>query len=58
MRLKVDANRILYVGDSLKLDIIPALSIGVDAWMIDRDPNFCYFTNGIESLVELNHFFW
>jgi FMN phosphatase YigB (HAD superfamily) len=52
--LNVEPSKILYVGDSLKLDVIPAQSIGIDAWLIDRDDNFPYFNKKMSSLEELN----
>lgn len=52
--LNVEPNRILYIGDSLKLDVIPARSLGIDAWLIDRDQNFMHFDKRIGSLKELN----
>jgi len=51
--LNVKPDRILYVGDSLKLDIIPAQAIGIDAWLIDRDKNFTHFNKRIDSLKDL-----
>ncbi|WP_214228886.1 HAD family hydrolase [Pedobacter sp. B4-66] len=51
--LNVEPNRILYIGDSLKLDVIPAQSLGIDAWLIDRDQNFTHFDKRISSLKEL-----
>jgi FMN phosphatase YigB (HAD superfamily) len=38
--LDVAPQDILYIGDSLKLDVIPAQSLGIDAWLMDRDNNF------------------
>lgn len=52
--LNIEPDRILYVGDSLKLDIIPAQSLGIDAWLIDRDENFKGFKKRISSLTELD----
>lgn len=45
--------KILYVGDSLKLDVIPAQSIGIEAWLIDRDKNYPNFRKRINSLTEI-----
>jgi HAD superfamily hydrolase (TIGR01509 family) len=49
---------IVYVGDSIKLDIIPASSIGFTAVLIDRDDFYPGF-NGrrIKTLRELTTFF-
>ena len=41
--LGVDPIKVLYIGDSLELDIHPALNIGMKAYLIDREnlyPNF------------------
>lgn len=51
--LGVSPAEILYVGDSLKLDVIPASSIGIQSWLIDRDNNFTHFSNRLNSLNEL-----
>lgn len=49
---------ILYVGDSIKLDIIPAATLGINAILIDRDNMYPWF-NGtrITSLHQLAHYF-
>jgi HAD superfamily hydrolase (TIGR01549 family) len=44
---------ILYIGDSLKLDVIPALSCGMRAWLIDRDGWHRSFNNRLEALSDL-----
>lgn len=51
--LDEEPGSILYIGDSLKLDILPARSLGIDAWLIDRDNNFNAFDKRITSLDEL-----
>lgn len=51
--LNVDPKSVLYVGDSLKLDVLPARSVGIDAWLIDRDNNFSGFKKRIASFDEL-----
>jgi putative hydrolase of the HAD superfamily len=51
--LDIDPGKILYVGDSLKLDVIPALSVGMNAILVDRDGNFPYSKNSISSFNEL-----
>lgn len=53
--LAIEPAKILYVGDSLKLDVIPAKSLGIDAWLVDRDDNFTYFDKRIASLSELSN---
>lgn len=46
---------ILYIGDSIKLDIEPALELGVRAILIDRDNIFTNFSG--EKLNSLNELF-
>ena len=36
-KLNAEASEIIYIGDSLKLDIIPARKLGIKALLIDRD---------------------
>lgn len=36
-KIGIPPNNILYIGDSLKLDVIPALMIGMKVHLIDRD---------------------
>lgn len=52
--LNVEPEKVLYIGDSLKLDVIPAQSIGIDAWLVDRDRNFTNFNKRIDSLSGLS----
>jgi FMN phosphatase YigB (HAD superfamily) len=47
---------IIYVGDSLKLDIQPAQELGLNAVLIDREEYYPAFQNRIKSLNELNNF--
>lgn len=52
-KLGADANEILYIGDSLKLDYIPATSVGMHAVIIDRVgfyPNLPYVITNFGSL--------
>jgi FMN phosphatase YigB (HAD superfamily) len=53
-QLNYKTHEILYVGDSLKLDIEPSLKIGIDSILIDREDFFPYY-NGkkIKNLNEL-----
>ncbi|WPU95789.1 HAD family hydrolase [Mucilaginibacter sabulilitoris] len=51
--LNVDPEKILYVGDSIKLDVVPARSIGIETYLIDRDRNFLQFNKRIDSLADL-----
>ena len=51
----VAPDEILFIGDSLKLDIIPALQVGVKPVLIDRDNHYKQFSgNKITSFSELN----
>lgn len=50
-------DQIAYVGDSLRLDIEPALALGVSAFLIDRDDFYPYANvPRIRSLMELERF--
>lgn len=53
-QLHTTPERLLYIGDSLKLDIIPAQTLGIKALLIDRDEIFTAFPNRLNSLEELN----
>ncbi len=51
-------DEILYVGDSIKLDIIPATALGINAILIDRDNMYPWFNGArITSLHQLAHYF-
>ncbi|OJW56850.1 MAG: hypothetical protein BGO55_27815 [Sphingobacteriales bacterium 50-39] len=49
----VDPGEILYIGDSLKLDMIPATACGLQAWLIDRDGWFRAIDRRISSFSEI-----
>ena len=50
--IDVDPNKILYVGDSVKLDLHPASLCGIDTLVIDRDN----FYPSLETKIpNLNH---
>lgn len=51
-------SNILYVGDSVKLDLEPALRLGLKAFLIDRDGFYLAQQNRISSLNELNRLVW
>ena len=54
--LDVPPNEIIFVGDSLKLDMAPAIQAGLNAYLIDRDnlfPNFPKRLNSLYQLTEL-----
>lgn len=52
-KLKLEPQEIIYVGDSLKLDMEPAQSLGMRAYLIDRNGDFPNFKNRLSSLDEL-----
>lgn len=54
--LKVPAEEIIYIGDSIKLDIEPATKLGIKAFLIDREQNFLASPNRLSSLHELKKF--
>ncbi|NGM63430.1 HAD-IA family hydrolase [Sphingobacterium sp. SGG-5] len=55
-RLDVDPSEVLYIGDSLKLDFIPAKTLGMNTLLIDRDGIYRYPAHKISSFKELkNH---
>jgi len=45
---------ILYIGDSLKLDVEPALATGMNAYLIDRIDVYPYYKDRITSLHQLH----
>jgi HAD superfamily hydrolase (TIGR01509 family) len=49
----VVAEECLYIGDSIKLDVEPSLSIGMKALLIDRDEVYPEFQKRIVSLEQL-----
>jgi putative hydrolase of the HAD superfamily len=53
-RLNVKAEEIFYIGDSLKLDVEPALKVGMNAWLIDRNNFYPYFEQKITTLYQLD----
>jgi len=54
---KLAPTQIAYVGDSLRLDIEPALILGLSAFLIDRDNLYPYArVPRIRSLTELGHY--
>ncbi len=52
-QLSLEPNEILYIGDSLKLDIIPAREIGFQSYLIDRIKFYPNFEKRITSLISL-----
>lgn len=53
-KIGISPTDILYVGDSLKLDIIPATQAGFNCNLIDRNGIYLNFENRISSLNNLN----
>lgn len=54
-RLGVKPSEIIYFGDSVKLDLEPALSVGINAWLIDRENHFPYCERRINSFSEIQN---
>lgn len=50
------SSEVLYVGDSIKLDMEPALKIGFNVLIIDRDNFYPNFQNRISNLSEIKKF--
>jgi putative hydrolase of the HAD superfamily len=53
-QLGVQPADIVYIGDSVKLDLEPALALGMDAWIIDRYNFYPSLKRKISSLREIN----
>jgi putative hydrolase of the HAD superfamily len=53
----ISPENILYVGDSIKLDMKPAVDAGLNAYLIDRVGAFPAYKNRLNSLEELCDFF-
>ncbi|WP_378183121.1 HAD family hydrolase [Aquimarina sp. SS2-1] len=56
--INVDANKILYIGDSIKLDIEPSIKLGINSLLIDRDCIFPSSTYRIDSLNEVLNYIY
>lgn len=54
-KIPFQAEEVLYVGDSIKLDLEPAESLGFKTLIIDRDNFYLNLKNRITSLEELMH---
>ncbi len=52
-KIEIEANEILYIGDSFKLDFEPAKSLGISTFIIDRDGFYKKNKNVIRSFYEL-----
>jgi FMN phosphatase YigB (HAD superfamily) len=54
-KVNIDPAEILFIGDSIKLDIEPAKEIGMKACLIDRDSVYPEFKDRITGFNELKH---
>ena len=54
-KLGVNPSEIIYIGDSVKLDLEPGLATGMNAWLIDRDNYFPHCTKQLNSLKEIEN---
>jgi FMN phosphatase YigB (HAD superfamily) len=52
-KLGLQGEEVLYIGDSLKLDIEPAQRLGIHAYLMDRDLFYPAFKNRIISFHEV-----
>jgi HAD superfamily hydrolase (TIGR01549 family) len=52
-KIDVDAKDILYIGDSFKLDMEPAMQLGIKSYVIDRDNFYPNSKNTITSLSDI-----
>jgi FMN phosphatase YigB (HAD superfamily) len=52
-KLNFEPQEILYIGDSIKLDMEPALKIGMNVLLIDRENYFDNFINRINTLANI-----
>jgi FMN phosphatase YigB (HAD superfamily) len=55
-KLGVSPENILYIGDSLKLDVIPAQKTGMNTLLIDRENIFPYTKSRISSFKEIKQY--
>ena len=55
-KIPFDAHEVLYVGDSIKLDIEPASKLGFKVLIIDRDNFYPNSKNRISNLTEITQF--
>jgi putative hydrolase of the HAD superfamily len=52
-KIPFEANEVLYVGDSIKLDMEPAIKIGFNVLIVDRDNFYPNLKNRISNLTEI-----
>lgn len=55
-KIPFNANEVLYIGDSIKLDFEPATKIGFNVLIIDRDNFYPNLKNNIANLAEIRNF--
>lgn len=55
-QLECQPNEILYIGDSIKLDLAPAETLGCKVLIIDRDDFYPALNNKISNLATLTKF--
>lgn len=54
-KIDADAKDILYIGDSFKLDMEPAMQLGIKTYIIDRDNFYPNSPNTIASLFDIEN---
>ncbi len=52
-KLGVPPQDLIYIGDSLELDVVPASQLGIRSFLIDREGFYPNFKNRISSFAEL-----
>jgi FMN phosphatase YigB (HAD superfamily) len=55
-KIPFKADEVLYIGDSIKLDMEPALSLGIETLIIDRDNFYPNLEKRISSLNEIKNY--
>lgn len=55
-RMNISADNVVYVGDSLKLDVLPSIECGMRSILIDRDSYYPCYPERIQSLAQLKHY--
>jgi len=55
-KLNAEAGEIIYIGDSLKLDVIPARKLGIKALLIDRDNIYPSAKDRITNFSEIKNY--
>ncbi len=55
-KIPFQANEVLYIGDSIKLDLEPATNLGFKVLIIDRDNFYPNLKNKMANLAEIKQF--